>query len=64
MPQIGVPELVLVLLIVVFVFGAGKLPELGGAIGKGIREFRQSVSEAEPPARPSEAESLGEAKAV
>ena len=45
MPQIGVPELMIILLIVVFIFGLGRLPEVGGAIGKGIREFRTAVSQ-------------------
>lgn len=42
MPRIGIPELILILVIVLIVFGAGRLPQIGGAIGKGIREFRKS----------------------
>ncbi|QEM66896.1 twin-arginine translocase TatA/TatE family subunit [Geobacter sp. FeAm09] len=38
----GVPELLIVLAIVVVVFGAGRLPELGGALGKTIRNFRKA----------------------
>ncbi len=45
MPNFGVPELLILLLIVVIFFGVGRLPELGGAIGKSIREFRQAMSE-------------------
>lgn len=41
MPRIGIPELILILAIVLIVFGAGKLPQIGGALGKGIREFRK-----------------------
>jgi TatA/E family protein of Tat protein translocase len=37
--------LVLVLAIVLIIFGPGKLPELGGAVGRGIREFRKASSE-------------------
>ena len=37
---IGMPELLIVLVIIIIVFGVGKLPEIGGALGKGIREFR------------------------
>ena len=37
-------ELALVLLIVVIIFGVGRLPEVGGAMGKAIREFRQTVA--------------------
>lgn len=44
MPNFGVPELLLILLIVVLIFGAGKLPEVGSALGKAIREFRQASS--------------------
>ncbi len=41
--RIGPGELVLVLAIVLIVFGVGKLPQVGGAIGKGIREFRKAA---------------------
>lgn len=44
MPSIGGPELIIILLIVVIVFGVGRLPEVGGGLGKGIREFRRSVT--------------------
>ncbi len=40
---IGPGELLLILLIVLIIFGPGKLPELGKALGKGIREFRQAA---------------------
>ncbi len=42
MPRIGIPELILVLVIILVIFGAGKLPQIGGAIGKGISEFRKA----------------------
>jgi sec-independent protein translocase protein TatA len=35
-------ELIIILTIVIIVFGVGRLPEVGGALGKAIREFRQS----------------------
>jgi len=38
----GMPELIVVLVIVLVVFGAGKLPEIGGAIGKSIRNFKRA----------------------
>jgi sec-independent protein translocase protein TatA len=50
MPNIGVPELLIVLLIGVMVFGVGKLPEVGAALGKSIRQFRDSSSGGEKPA--------------
>jgi len=40
-PHIGGPELILILVVVLIIFGVGKLPQVGGAIGKGIREFRK-----------------------
>ena len=43
--KIGPLELALILLIVIAIFGAGKLASLGGALGKGVREFRQAVKE-------------------
>ncbi len=41
---IGVPELAIILVIIVIIFGVGKLPEIGGALGKGIREFKTESS--------------------
>ena len=40
--RLGWPEIILILVIVLIVFGVGKLPQVGGAIGKGIREFRKA----------------------
>ncbi|GAB6274011.1 MAG: hypothetical protein STSR0004_08740 [Peptococcaceae bacterium] len=45
MPHIGVPELVLVVALALIIFGPGKLPELGKAVGKTIKEFRRSSRE-------------------
>lgn len=42
MPHLGVPELAIILVIVVIIFGVGKLPQIGGAIGQSIREFRDA----------------------
>jgi sec-independent protein translocase protein TatA len=41
---VGWIELVIILVIVMIVFGVGRLPEIGGAMGKAIREFRSSQS--------------------
>jgi sec-independent protein translocase protein TatA len=41
--RLGPMEIGLIVLVVLIIFGAGKLPQVGSAIGKGIREFRQSV---------------------
>ncbi len=45
MYSIGVPELVLILVIALVVFGPGKLPEIGKAVGKSLREFRSASNE-------------------
>src|SRR6188472_3928492 len=42
MPSLGWQELVIVLIIVIIIFGAGKLPEIGGAMGKSIKEFKRA----------------------
>jgi len=42
--SIGPQELILILLIVVIIFGARKLPELGKSLGEGIKNFKNSVS--------------------
>jgi sec-independent protein translocase protein TatA len=42
---LGLPELIIIMVIVLLIFGAGKLPEIGGAIGKGIKGFRKSMKE-------------------
>jgi sec-independent protein translocase protein TatA len=39
---IGTPELIVILVIALVVFGPGKLPEIGSALGKGIRDFKKS----------------------
>ncbi|MCX7981296.1 MAG: twin-arginine translocase TatA/TatE family subunit [Syntrophales bacterium] len=43
--SIGMPELLVILVIVLIIFGAGKLPEIGSAIGKGIRNFKKATRE-------------------
>ena len=44
---IGMQEMVVILVIVLIIFGAGKLPEIGGGMGKAIRNFRQAAREEE-----------------
>jgi sec-independent protein translocase protein TatA len=45
---LGWMELLLILIIVLIVFGAGKLPQLGEGVGKAVKGFKKSVFEAEP----------------
>lgn len=42
---IGIQELLIILVIVLIIFGAGKLPEIGSALGKGIRNFKKASHE-------------------
>ena len=53
MPNIGPMELVVVLVIALIVLGPKRLPEVGRSLGKGIREFKQSVSGDEHPPLPA-----------
>ena len=41
---IGMPELIIILVIILIIFGAGKLPEIGSGIGKGIKNFKKATS--------------------
>jgi len=63
--NIGMPELILIFLVVLLLFGAKKLPELAQGLGKGIREFKKAMREEEPPTqiRSSEVEEKKELKA-
>ncbi|MFO7760740.1 MAG: twin-arginine translocase TatA/TatE family subunit [Thermodesulfobacteriota bacterium] len=42
---LGMPELIVILVIIVIIFGAGKLPEIGSGIGKGIKNFKKATHE-------------------
>jgi sec-independent protein translocase protein TatA len=44
MPNIGTGEIVLLLLLALLLFGAKRLPEIGRSLGKGMREFKDSVT--------------------
>jgi len=43
MGSIGLPEIIVILLIVILIFGANRLPELGRGIGRGIKNFKDAV---------------------
>ena len=42
---IGMPELIIILIIILIIFGAGKLPEIGSGIGKGIKNFKKATND-------------------
>jgi sec-independent protein translocase protein TatA len=44
---IGMPELLIILVIILIIFGAGKLPQIGEGIGKGIRNFKKATKDKE-----------------
>ena len=41
---LGIPELLIILLVIMLIFGAKRLPEIGSSLGKGIRTFKSSVT--------------------
>ena len=47
MPNLGPTELIIILIIVILIFGAGKLPEIGGALGKSMKQFKSASKELE-----------------
>jgi sec-independent protein translocase protein TatA len=72
MSNIGLPEIAIVLLIVLVIFGPKRLPQLGRSLGSGMREFKDAVTgknkdndvdELEPPASPVPTETVTTAKA-
>jgi len=51
---IGIPELVIILVIILIIFGAGKLPEIGAGLGKGIKNFKKATIEEDSEAEKQE----------
>ncbi len=47
MGPIGIWELLIILFIIILIFGASRLPQIGGGLGKGIRNFKDSMRESE-----------------
>ena len=45
MGRVGIPELIIILAIIILIFGANRLPEIGRGIGKGIRNFKDATKE-------------------
>jgi TatA/E family protein of Tat protein translocase len=75
MGPIGWPELIILLVVVLIVFGPGKLPDIGNAIGRGVKEFRKASNDLEssirgepskpattPPSEPSPVDDAPKAK--
>ena len=63
MPEIGVPELLIIAVIVLLLFGPAKAADLGGSLGRSIREFRSATRE-DDPAKPVQTASIAEASAA
>ncbi len=61
MMGIGFPELMIILVIIMIIFGAGKLPEIGSAFGNSIRNFKKSMKDAENEELPEGEDSTTEA---
>ncbi len=53
---LGMPELIIILVIILIIFGAGKLPQIGDGMGKAIRNFKNATKKEDPPAKPDEIE--------
>jgi sec-independent protein translocase protein TatA len=45
LPRLGIPELLVILFIIILIFGASRLPDIGRGIGKGIRNFKDATRE-------------------
>ena len=45
--RVGIPELIIILMIIILIFGANRLPEIGRGIGKGIRNFEDATKDGE-----------------
>ena len=53
MPHLGTTELIIIMVIVILIFGAGKLGSLGGALAKGVRDFRAAIRSDEDEEEPA-----------
>ncbi|MBU0962245.1 MAG: twin-arginine translocase TatA/TatE family subunit [Proteobacteria bacterium] len=60
---LGMPELIVILVIIVIIFGAGKLPEIGSGIGKGIKNFKDATKKEEKSKKIEDDDSKGDSQA-
>lgn len=58
---LGVPELAVILVVVLVIFGPKNLPKLGSSIGKTVKSFREGMEGDEPAAQPARAQAAGDA---
>jgi sec-independent protein translocase protein TatA len=49
MPSLGVPELMIIFLIIIVLFGANRIPQIAQGLGKGIRNFKKEMKEGDEP---------------
>ncbi len=59
---LGHTELLIILVLVLIIFGAGKLPQVGGALGKGLRNFKKGINEAQDEIEEGEIEDITDKK--
>jgi len=59
---LGMPELLVILVIVLIIFGANKLPQIGEGLGKGIRNFKKGIKKEEIDIAPKNPEEFSEKK--
>ena len=59
---IGMPELIIILVIILIIFGAGKLPQIGGGMGKAIRNFKKETAQVDKHSEKEEPEKIEDKK--
>ena len=59
---LGMPELIIILVIILIIFGAGKLPEIGAGLGKGIKNFKTATKNSEIKQEDSEPKKIKESE--
>ncbi|MFN8458166.1 MAG: twin-arginine translocase TatA/TatE family subunit [Anaerolineae bacterium] len=64
MPELGIPELLIILVIVLIIFGPGRLTGAGAALGKAIREFREGVTSRPKESTATEVDAIGQEESV